>query len=225
MVFFNYAQDAERKQRMKSIIRATVQTVVASLFVLGSSHSLSICQAQDRGEAPKIVGDERDFETRANILRGISETKPPAKTERPRAPEEALAAARADYIGIQVANKNLKPAIAADAPLDFQFISDAMVDIRKRAERLGSTLALPKPDKDAEHVKINAAGNAQELKASLASLSSVIRSFVTNPCFRGAALSNSPETRKARLDLDDIIALTKQLQKDSEKLQKAQARE
>jgi hypothetical protein len=208
---------------MKSITRATLQTFTAILFVFGSAHSVSVCRAQDRGDAPKIVGDERDFETRANILRGISETKPPAKTERPRAPEEALAAARADYIGIQVTNKSLKPAIAADTPLDLQFISNSIADIRKRAERLSSTLALPKPDKDAEHVRISAAGDAQELKTSLASLSTLIRSFVNNPCFRGASLTNSPETRKARLDLEDIIALSKQLQKDSEKLEKAAA--
>ena len=209
---------------MKSIIRATLQTVTAILFVLGSAHSVSVCRAQDRGDAPKIVGDERDFETRANILRGISETKPPTKTERSRAPEEALAAARADYIGIQVTNKSLKPTLAAEAPLDLQFVSNAIADIRKRAERLSSTLALPKPDKDAEHAKISAAGDAQELKTSLASLSTLIRSFVNNPCFRGASLTNSPETRKAKLDLEDIIALSKQMQKDSEKLEKAAAK-
>jgi len=34
-------------------------------------------------------------------------------------------------------------------------------------------------------------------------------------------LVNSADTRKARLDLEDIMALSKQLQKDSKKLQKA----
>lgn len=209
---------------MKSIIRPALQTITAILFVLGSAYSVSVCRAQDRGDAPKIVGDERDFETRANILRGISETKPPTKTDHKRTPAEAMAAARADYMGIQVTNKSLKPTLAADAPLDFEFISKSVEDIRTRAERLNGLLTLPKPDKDAEHIKINAAGDANELKASLASLSTLIRSFVNNPCFRGASLSDSPETRKARLDLEDMIALSKQLQKDSEKLEKAAAK-
>lgn len=205
-------------------VRTAVHTLAVILLVSGTTQLFSPCQAQDRGGAPKIASDERDFETRQNILRGISEHKSTPKEARPRSPEVVMAEARGDYMGIQVANKALKQAITADTPLDLQFISNSVSDIRKRAERLSSSLTFPEPEKDAEHAKISSARDQVELKASLANLSTIIRSFVTNPCFRATSLSAGPETTKAGVDLEDIITLTKQLQKDTARLEKAAAK-
>jgi hypothetical protein len=221
MTVFNDASGGERSTQMTKTLRTTLQTAAAVLFVLGSSQQFSVCLAQDRGDVPKIAADERDFETRSNILRGIAEHK--AKPNEARSPttEQVMAEARADYMGMQIANKALKQQLAAGTPLDLQFVSNSVSDIRKRAEKLSTNLAFPEPEKDAKRLKIGPARSHEELRASLDSLTTLIRSFVTNPCFRASSLVNSADTRKARLDLEDIMALSKQLQKDNKKLQKA----
>jgi len=148
---------------MTQTLRTTLQTAAAVLFVLGSSQQFSVCLAQDRGDLPKIAADERDFETRSNILRGIAEHKAKPNEARSPTPEQVMAEARADYMGMQIANKALKQQLAAGTPLDLQFVSNSVSDIRKRAEKLSTNLAFPEPEKDAKHLKIGPAGSREEL--------------------------------------------------------------
>lgn len=211
---------------MRANIKLTLQTGVVMVFVLAFMLTImnSVTYAQDRREEPGTIGDNRDFESHQNALRMISERGTPARSEKkPKLTrEQALIQAREDFMVIQVTNKSLRDAASANAALDFKFVSDSVTEIRVRAERLNTSLALPKLPKDAEPPKVTVAESPEELKASILNLSKLIRDFASNPCFKAASpLSDTQLATKAKLDLESIIALSKQLQKDSEKLEAA----
>lgn len=206
---------------MRANVKLTLQTVAVMVFGLAFMPSImnSVSYAQDRADDPKAVEDNRLFEVRQNNLRMISERESPARTGKKSklSKEQVLAQTREDFLAIQVANKGLRDAASAKDALNFKFVSDAVTQIRIRAERLDTNLTLPA--KKAEPPKATVAESPDEMKSSILNLSKFIRDFVTNPCFKDASsLSNTQLTTKAKLDLDSIIALSKQLQKDSEKL-------
>lgn len=211
---------------MNSITNVTLKMLLLVLFSLAIAHFTADIQAQDRSPGPEPVTRDTDFESRSNTLRNMTATKPaPEAKPIPRPdPEQVLREAREDYMFLQVDNKALKQALAATTPLEPKIVFDSVTDIRKRAERLNTNLALPEADKKAEHAKITSATNPEELRASVANLSTLIRSFVGNPCFREPALLVNEQTMKARVDLEDILALSKQLLKDSEKFAPASAK-
>jgi hypothetical protein len=174
--------------------------------------------AQDRGESP-IMNKEKDFDTMTRELRRISEKKDSNKTPAP-TPADLLSQARGDFMTLQMVNKNLKLAASRTDALDLKFVWNSVSEIRVRAEDLNTILPLPKRDKAAEKLKPLASASPDELKVSVLDLSKRIRDFIMNPCFREPALADNEQSRKAKLDLENIIELSKQLQKDSEKLEK-----
>jgi hypothetical protein len=174
--------------------------------------------AQDRGEEPEIMRKDRDFETSSRELRRISERNPKVAP----APKSAelMSQARTDFRAIQVANKDLKRVGTDSAPLDLKLVSSSATEVRTHAESLNTILPLPKRDKTAERVKPVAAADEAQLKTSMLTLSQLIQAFISNPCFKESALPNNELTRKARLDLENIIELSKQLEKDGQTFQK-----
>jgi len=203
---------------MKSTRPFVIQLLVVSAAVLFAG-TLMPCFAQERAD-DRVKSTDRDYETRSNVLRAVSESNPKAKTPPPPTPAEVMAQARDDYMGLQIQNKSIKQALAATTPLDLEFLSSCVTEILTKAERLNMNLTLPEPKKDAQHVAVTQAKTEEELRTSLSSLSTTIRSFIANPAFRGSALGADDQTMKAKVDLLDIIALSKQLQKDTQKLEK-----
>jgi hypothetical protein len=201
---------------MKRTLVFTLHISAAVLF--GIAITLPVV-AQDRGEESGIAGRERDFETRSRELRRISEKKPEAA--RPPQPAELLAQARADFKTLQMVNKDLKQAAAGTDALDVNFVFRSALEVTQRAESLNTILPLPKHDKKAERVKPKPSATGDELKTSVLDLSNLLQGFISNPCFRESSLPENEQTRKAKLDLENIIELSKQLHKDSEKLAKA----
>jgi hypothetical protein len=207
---------------MKSIAKISIQTFLLALFGIVNAHFSSHIMAQDRSPGPPVMTGDADFEARSNTLRNMTAEKPKEnRAPAPRRdPKVVLDEAREDYKFLQVDNKGLKQTLATATVFDPASVSVWLTDIEKRAERLSVNLALPELDKKAERMKINPATDADEFKASVSSLSDLIRGFITNPCFREPALLVNEQTLKARVDLEDVIALTKQLQKDSQKFKK-----
>jgi hypothetical protein len=191
---------------------------IGASIVVGWAIALLVV-AQDRGDEPPIMKKDRDFETASRELRRISEPQPKAAT-RPQ-PAELLAQVRSDFRTIQMVNKNLKQALSATTPLDLKFVSDSALEIRQRAEDLNTILPLPKRDKAAQRMKPVASLSPDDVKVSVSSLSKLIQEFIANPCFKEPISPDNEQSRKARLDLENIIELSKQLQKDSQKLEKA----
>jgi hypothetical protein len=210
---------------MKSISKVARQMFLLALFALLAAPFSAELRAQDRNPGPESATRDNDFESRSNTLRNMTEK--PVEKAKPvvkRDPQEVMQEARDAYRFLQVDNKALKQTLATATPFEPASVSEFLNDIRKRAEYLDADLSLPELDKKAEHIKISPATTAEEFKASVATLSDLIRSFVTNPCFREPALLVDEHTMKARLDLEDMLALTQQLQKDGEKFAKSPAK-
>jgi hypothetical protein len=192
----------------------TAPVIAGDAIIGGPQTKLSYAQEQERRGESEPEKKNLEFEAHSATLRLISRDGKVGLSP------QVLAQAREDFMAIQVVNKNLKQAASGKAALDLKFVSTSAADIKKHAQRLNTTLPLLEPAKGAERQKIIESTNPDELKSSALSLSKLIQSFVTNPCFK-ESMVDAELTKKAKLDLKDIIELSKQLQKDSVKLEKA----
>lgn len=209
---------------MSSISIIALRICLISLVSISAAQFSVAVKAQDRSPGPPVVTRDNDFESRSNTLRNMTGTNPAERKEPEpkRDPKVVMEEARDDYKFLQINNKALKQTLAATT-FEPTSVAEWVTDIRKRAERLNLSLALPELDKTAVRMKISPASNADEFKASVSNLSDLIRAFVTNPCFREPALLVNEHTLKAKTDLEDLIVLSKQVQKDGEKFTKAPA--
>jgi len=132
---------------------------------------------------------------------------------------EALMAQTAeDFDRILTLHNEIARAIASNRDLDYHFVSDATAEIKKRASRVQSSLALHLlPDEAADVAK---APGAKELpvKDELIKLCNEIRSFVTNPSIANPNTINAEQMTKARKDLETVIQLSARIKKDADKL-------
>jgi hypothetical protein len=205
------------KVNVKLVARVAVATLIGlagGLSVVGQGRV-----ATGRAEEPDTVTRERDFDARSRDLRRISERDP--KLPAPTKAEELLVLARSDFRSLQTVNKALKQATSETGTLAPAFVLTSATEVRKHAESLNAILPLPDRTKGVKRVKPERTMSVAELKAPVLALSNLIQGFIANPCFRKDSLTDTPETRKARLDLETIIDLSRQLQKDSEQLEKA----
>lgn len=209
----------------KNLAIVFVLVIAAPVFArqangLGRSHMDEASYAQERRSQSVTVTKDEEFEDHSKSLRLISER--PRNTSPVPPARQGLAQAREDFMRLQVVYKSLGQAAAANSALDLKFVSNSMSEIKKRAERLKTNLALPEPEKTAERPKISDVESPEQLKSQILVLGKLLRSFVTNPCFKQiSVVVDTQLTAKARLDLESIIELSKQLKKDSEKLEKA----
>lgn len=126
-----------------------------------------------------------------------------------------------DFTRILTLHNEIARALASSNALNYQFVSAATAEIKKRATRVQSTLALrlltDEPidaDKPDEQEK-------PELKDSLIRLCHQIRSFVTNPTIANPNTIDAQQLTKARHDLESVILLSGKIKKDADKLSKS----
>jgi hypothetical protein len=81
---------------------------------------------------------------------------------------------------------------------------------------------LPEPEKGSKRPPVEVGAEAGQLKTSLSALGELIYVFVRNPVFKEANVADVQRLAKARRDLDEIIELSGQVKKSSEKLRKAE---
>ena len=125
-----------------------------------------------------------------------------------------MAQTEEDFTRILTLHNEIARALASKKDLDYHFVSQATAEIKKRASRVQSTLALhPSPD-DAP-VKEHADA---EIKDSLIKLCKEIRSFVTNPIIENPNTVDAVELPRARHDLESLIQLSGLIKKDADKL-------
>jgi len=165
--------------------KLAIQMMWVVLFALTGACFSAGVNAQDRSAGPPVMTGDADFEARSNTLRNMTAEKPAEKTTPVvrKDPKVVLEEARDDYRFLQVNNKALKLTLDTNKVIDPADVANFLTDIRKRAERLNENLALPELDKKAEHMKITPAATPAEFTASVSTLSGLIRSFITNPCF------------------------------------------
>ena len=195
--------------RTKAVMSATVLGLLL-VFV-------STAAGQTERERERELND-RDIELRSWNLKIISLEVNKQRKSKLR-PEQALAQVQKDFTRLQVVNKNLVFSISDKRDLDFKFVAECATEIRERSARLNDTLALPTVDKT-EIQAPQSANNSTHLKLSVLRLGNLIYNFTNNPFFKEPGVVNTEGTLKAKRELLEIVELSGQIKKDTDRLEK-----
>jgi hypothetical protein len=125
-----------------------------------------------------------------------------------------------DFKRIQLVNNELVAAASRADALDLKFVLRSAGEVRKLAARLKENLMLPEPSKGSRRLQAEVGLEDAQLKASLLVLGKLVAGFAHNPVFKEPNVVDAQMSAKARLDLEEIIALSEQVRKSSEKLSK-----
>jgi hypothetical protein len=131
-----------------------------------------------------------------------------------------MAQTEEDFNRILVLHNEIARAISSAKALDYHFVSDATGEIRKRAIRLQSTLALHQSPTEAQISEKSEAFNDSQINSALVKLCKQIKSFVTNPIIETPNTVNAEQLTNARRDLERLIQLSGHIKKDVDKLSK-----
>lgn len=123
-----------------------------------------------------------------------------------------------DFNRILTLHNEFARLLAASKPIDYNFISEASAEIKKRASRLQSTLALHQlPDETPVAESANDLNDAQ-MKDAVIRMCQEIRSFVTNPVIENPNTVDAKQLTNARRDLESVIQLSGHLKKEAAKM-------
>jgi signal transduction histidine kinase len=129
-----------------------------------------------------------------------------------------MAQTEEDFNRILTLHNEIARALASKNALDYQFVSDATSEIKKRASRVQSSLKLA-PEEGYTAEKLEEIGDP-EMKDALIKLCHRIRSFVTNPSIENPNTVDAQHLTKARHDLEAMIQLSEQIKKDADRIKK-----
>ena len=158
---------------------------------------------------------QQDMSAREWQLRNFGN---PAVTKDRRRLEALMAQTESDFNVMLSLHNEIARVLAATKPLDYQFVSEATAEIRKRAHSLQSNLVLTLPAEELKHEELPATTNESEMKDGLVKLCKQIRSFVTNPVIEQPNLIDAEKLAAAKRDLESVIQRSAQLKKDADLL-------
>jgi len=124
-----------------------------------------------------------------------------------------------DFQEIQVLNDELLRQVSSNPAFDYKQISEAASRIKTLAGRLDSNLVLGKSE-SGRAPRPEYEFSEAALRSSLLALYDLVGRFVENPIFRERGVFDIQETKKAKEDVDDIIALSDQIKKIAKRLRK-----
>jgi hypothetical protein len=157
---------------------------------------------------------QQDISRREWQLRNFGNESVTPKDERQ--VKALMAQTEEDFTRILTLHNEIARAVTAKKDLNYQFVSEAAAEIKKRATRVQSTLALHLAADDAP-VKEK---SDPEMTDSLIKLCKEIRSFVTNPIIENPNTIDAQQLPRARRDLESLIQLSGLIKKDADKLSK-----
>jgi len=167
----------------------------------------------DRGRNTDRIR-QQDMSSREWQLRNFGTE--PGRPKDERQVKALMAQTEEDFTRILTLHNEIARALTSKQALNYQFVSEASAEIKKRASRLQSTLALQLSPDD---VPVTAKSDA-EMKDSLVKLCKEIRSFVTNPIIENPNTIDAEQVTRARKDLESLIQLSGLIKKDADKLSK-----
>jgi uncharacterized lipoprotein YehR (DUF1307 family) len=186
--------------RLRNLLLAAQTLILLSactISILGQDTMRNRVREIDRQDRERqlllkpLPGNKNDDSVRLAVLKQINE----------------------DFKNIQSLNNRMMAKAWAHEELDYGYISDSISQIKSRATRLRSNLALPKA-KDVEEKQLDLAhGGVKEFRAALLLLDKSIMSFVTNPLFQKANVVEVNLAAQASHDLKVIIELSGNVQK------------
>ena len=121
-----------------------------------------------------------------------------------------------DFTRILTLHNEIARALSSKKDLDYHIVSEAMIEIKKRATRVQSNLGLGLASDEAP-IKEK---SDPEIKDSLIKLCKEIRSFVTNPIIESPNTVDADDLTRARRDLESLIQLSALIKKDADHLNK-----
>lgn len=178
-------------------------------------------EAQPRGQPADTTNVERarqQDQSRRELQLRTLETQAETTKDTKRA-DQIGAEIEQDFQRILVLHNELARFILDNKPLDYDVVSEATAEIRKRAVHLQKTLAFNLPGNEQAQDKKLEFPDAR-LKDGVATLCTQIKSFVTNPVIENPGVVNAPELARARRDLQNVIDLSSELKKSADRLKK-----
>jgi len=143
--------------------------------------------------------------------------------EKPDAKQLAAVTAQVklDFERILTLHNDMVRAITGSQRLDYAMVAETTAEIKKRASRLQTTLALQKLDTDQRDQEKPLPSNDAQVKDALITLCRQIESFVKNPIIATPGTVDLQQLARARHDLAGIIELGDHIKKVAERLKKA----
>lgn len=206
------------------MLRPTLMTlsgVVLATLLIPPAISL----AQDRGVAgpngPKrdgMLGREGDIENRNRQLELLST---PEKVKTLTVEEQKFIASQIfeDFERVQVINREMVKATTNLDNNSYKLISSLAEEMNKRAKRLKTNLNIPDVEHDKKEPETQNEMDAAQLKASVQSLNSSVKSFVSSPVFKDPRVTTVGHLQNLRRDISNVIELSRTVKKTASKLQ------
>jgi hypothetical protein len=198
--------------------RSLVAYVFAAVALLLAIPLASLAQGSVP-TAPNVdpeAGRIRDEKEREMQLRNLGAGTPHSNEKVVKA---ALDQLNQDFKRIQIIRNDIAHAINVEGTLDYRRVSDETAEVKKRALRMQSYLALRGSSAD---VKDQAGQQVEyddkQLKDALVRLCKRIDSFVANPKFTSPLVSDVGGTADATRDLREIIVLSVGIRSSAERL-------
>jgi hypothetical protein len=157
----------------------------------------------------------RDEKQREMQLRNLEAS---AAHSNEKAVRAALDQLNQDFKRIQIIRNDIAHAVKVEGALDYKRVSDQTAEVRKRALRMQSYLALRDPGADVKDQAGQVEYDDEQLKGALARLCKRIDSFVANPKFTSPLVADVGGTANASRDLREIIALSAVIKSSAERL-------
>jgi len=209
--------------------KRTILGALGSVFVgcLLITPTTSLGQSVPRGgpsssgatRRDTIFARETDIQNRENDLRLLREsikvTTPEISAEDRKAVVNQIFE---DFERIQIVNRELIKVSSSGDAKSYKQMSHLAEDMNKRARRLKTNLGIPGVHQDPNASEKAPEMDATELKASLQTLSSSIKSFVTNPLFKDPRVTDVRHLDNLRRDISTVIELSRGIKKSAAKL-------
>jgi len=205
-------------KRTRLINLLLVTQLISSLSVYSSEARAwvpGITQSAMRDRAREIERVERDRELNNKPI--------PPKKDDDSARLILLKQSKEDFKVLQGVNNKMMADAWDHDDLDYGSISESISQIRSRAVRLRSSLALPKTEEEKQPDKKPAdltTASVKEFRAALLRLDKSIMNFVTNPLFKDSAVVEMDLATRASHDLEMVIEQSETLQKVARSLTK-----
>ena len=170
--------------------------------------------------AAQTVGDPAKAQMQEMDRREMQLNNTLGEKGRPNDPKRAQALmdqVSEDFQRILTRHNELVRAIDANQSPDYQFIAEAMGEIRKRSTRLQSSLKLEKPEPASVDRKTESLLVGMETKDEMILLCKQIESFVKNPIIEKPGTVDAQALEKARKDLQSIVELSDVMKKQADK--------
>ena len=197
-------------QKIKNVFRPCRMLMISTGCLIAFSAAIAAQTVGDPAKAQMQEMDRREMQ----LNNGIGEKGRPNDPKRAQAMMDQVSE---DFQRILTRHNEIVRAIAANQSLNYQFISDATAEIKKRSTRLQSSLKLQKPETTTANAKTESTLIGMETKDQMILLCKQIESFVKNPIIENPGTIDAQALEKARNDLQRIVELSDVIKKRADK--------